>query len=214
MKRRSALKTLSLGAGYTMTGAGLAAFFGSCKSEGTMTKKDWSPAFMSHTESKVVEGILDALLPTTESSPGARELNIVQAVDNLVNKVFKKVDQENFRSGLTALGKRFKTDQQVEMADITDDHIALFMERYLGEKNTLEQQGLSKLAALSKDQISPDDMEDYHFANVLATLKDQGISAYFSNEIIATDYLNYDPIPGVFNGCIPVSEVGATWSLS
>ena len=26
MKRRSALKTLSLGAGYTMTGAGLAAF--------------------------------------------------------------------------------------------------------------------------------------------------------------------------------------------
>jgi len=214
MKRRSALKTLSLGAGYTMTGASLVAFFGSCKSEGTMVKLDWSPAFMSKTESTVIEGILDALLPTTESTPGAKELGIIQAVDNIVNKVFKKKDQDDFRSGLVALAKRFVSDQQVEMGDVSDEHIAIFMERYMGTGNSEEQQRLTKLESQSIDELDSEDIDDYHFATVLSTLKDQGISAYFSNETIATEYLNYDPIPGVYNGCVPVSEVGTTWSLS
>jgi len=215
MKRRSAIKTISLGAGYTMTGAGFMAFLSGCKSDGSMAKvaSEWAPSFLSSSEAKLVDGILEELLPKTEKTPGARELNLVQVVDNVVNKLFKQPDQEDYKEGLSALAARFKNEQNIELDNIEKKHISVFMEKYFGTSNSQEQQKFNELRWKDKSEISADELEDFHFANVLHTLREQGIETYFSHEKIATEYLSYDPVPGVFNGCIPVSEVGSVWSL-
>ena len=44
-------------------------------------------------------------------------------------------------------------------------------------------------------------------------LKSQALWAYFSSEEIGKNVLNYDPIPGEYLGCNPVSDVGKVWSL-
>jgi len=174
MKRRNVLKTISLGAGYTMTGAGFAAFISGCKQDGSIAAKgvEWAPSFMSMTETKLVENILDAFLPTTESSPGAKELKIVQVVDNVVQKLF-----------------------------------------YMGAGESKERDQLNGLTWKEKEDLKPEEMDDHYFGKILHTLRQQGISAYFSNETIATEHLSYDPIPGTYQGCIPLSDVGNSWSL-
>jgi len=45
------------------------------------------------------------------------------------------------------------------------------------------------------------------------SIKSMAIWAYFSSEEIGKNVLAYDPIPGTYEPCIPVSEVGNRWSL-
>lgn len=215
MKRRNALKTLSLGAGYTMTGAGFAAFISGCKQDGSISDVgvDWSPSFMSMTETSLIENILDAFLPTTESSPGAKELKIVQVVDNVVNKLYKAEEQSAFKKGLGQLVSRFKSEFSVEADNIEQSHIDAFMEKYMGANESEEREKLNNLTWKEQEDLKPNEMDDHYFGKLLHTIRQQGISAYFSNETIATEHLSYDPIPGVYQGCIPLSEVGNSWSL-
>ena len=44
-------------------------------------------------------------------------------------------------------------------------------------------------------------------------LKSMMVWAYFSSEEIGEKILSYDPIPGGYQGCIPLSGVGNRWSL-
>ncbi|WP_332910775.1 gluconate 2-dehydrogenase subunit 3 family protein [Algoriphagus boritolerans] len=50
-------------------------------------------------------------------------------------------------------------------------------------------------------------------SRIYRSLKSTVLWAYFTSEGIGKNVLSYDPIPGEFKGCIPVSEVGNTWSL-
>lgn len=215
MKRRNVIKTISLGAGYTLSGVGFAAFISGCKQEGTIkaTATEWAPSFMSKSHSGLVENILEAMLPKTDSSPGAKELNIIQVVDNVVNKLFNKEDQETFSEGLDALSMKFKSDFNVELDDIKQDHINGFMEKYMSPMSEEQDKKVKKLLFADKTKLSEADKADYNFINLLSTIREQGISAYFSNETIATEYLSYDPIPGAYIGCMPVSDVGNVWAL-
>jgi len=36
---------------------------------------------------------------------------------------------------------------------------------------------------------------------------------YYTSEKVGEEILSYDPVPGVFQGCIPLSDVGNAWSL-
>ena len=45
------------------------------------------------------------------------------------------------------------------------------------------------------------------------SMKSMAIWAYFTSEEIGEKVLNYDPIPGDYDGCKPLSEVGNRWSL-
>ena len=43
--------------------------------------------------------------------------------------------------------------------------------------------------------------------------KQLALLGYFSSEHVGERILNYDPIPGAFNGCVPLSQIGSAWSL-
>ena len=44
-------------------------------------------------------------------------------------------------------------------------------------------------------------------------MKDLTITGYFTSEIGATQALAYDPIPGKFNGCVPLEKDQKAWAL-
>ena len=44
-------------------------------------------------------------------------------------------------------------------------------------------------------------------------LKQFTLVGYYTSQQIGTDILVYDPIPGVYKGCIPVDEVGNAWTI-
>jgi len=51
-------------------------------------------------------------------------------------------------------------------------------------------------------------------ANIFRMLQGMTKQVYFTSEVGATQFLKYDPVPGAYKGCVPLSEVGGTWALS
>jgi len=39
------------------------------------------------------------------------------------------------------------------------------------------------------------------------------ITGYFSSELVGEKILSYDPVPGAWEPCIPVEDIGNAWSL-
>lgn len=204
MKRRNALKTISLGVGVTVTAGSFATLLHSCKSEPTDT---WLPAFFQDGDVKIVHQILDQLLPTTDS-PGAGDLNIVRVLDNTVNKLYKEKDQVDFRDGLAAISSRIE-----KMKSDSDDVYTSFMEKYMGVRSDEEKEKFNTLINKERDEVGQDQMDDYLFSKAIYNIRQMGINSYFQSEVIGTEHLSYDPIPGEYSGCVPLSDIGNSWSL-
>ena len=43
--------------------------------------------------------------------------------------------------------------------------------------------------------------------------KQLAVIGYYASEQIGEHVLNYDPIPGTFEGCVPAETIGNAWSL-
>lgn len=215
MKRRSAVKTLSLGIGYTMTASGMAVFMNSCKQDGTLKEvaAEWKPSFLSPSETTLLESILDVMLPTTEASPGYREVSAIQMFDNTLSKLWKKEDQADFKLGLDQVLSRVQTDGAGSIEELTISYIEPFLEKYMGKVSDEENDRRWGLIKADKAELSAGDMQDHYFHKFIHNIRNLGISTYFSNETIATEYLAYDPVPGGYNGCMQLEEGQRSWSL-
>ncbi|MFK7980382.1 MAG: gluconate 2-dehydrogenase subunit 3 family protein, partial [Saprospiraceae bacterium] len=44
------------------------------------------------------------------------------------------------------------------------------------------------------------------------SMKSLALWGYFSSEEIGREVLNYDPVPGDYQGCVPLADIGNQWS--
>ena len=49
----------------------------------------------------------------------------------------------------------------------------------------------------------------------ILVMKELAMLGFFTSEVGATQLLQYDPLPGAYRGCVPLSAAGAgrTWAL-
>ena len=45
------------------------------------------------------------------------------------------------------------------------------------------------------------------------TMKDLTLLGYYTSEIGATRELRHEPVPGRFDGCVPLADIGRTWAV-
>lgn len=163
---------------------------------------DWTPEFFSLEQSHTIAALVDHLLPKT-NTPGALELGVDRFVDLMLRQQYGAEDQKKFLSGLTDFE-----------ADCLQANGHNFSSCSAAEKNTLLQKYEAASAPIPPNvwggQIG--EFAEPHFYRKLKALT---LLGYFSSEEIGEEVLNYDPIPGRWNGCIPLSEVknGYSWAL-
>lgn len=86
-----------------------------------------------------------------------------------------------------------------------------FKESFLALRSWMTEQAdlATAFAKLEGENAAPKDVTDAY-----RNLKQQAISLYLATEPVATEFLNYLPVPGPYQGCIPVSEVdNKAWAL-
>lgn len=210
MKRRTALKTISLGVGVTISGSALMGVLGSCKSETTAT--GWQPSYLSPRDASLVTEIADIILPPTET-PGAKDVGVIVYMDGIIDQVYKAEDKEKFAAGLAECKKKLASyKEEDDSYDIDREEITSVVQEYLGKYSQEEWDDFNGMVYGDP----PDDLaelEKYNISSFLKSVKDLSIAAYFGSEIIGTEHLSYLPIPGEYLGCIPLSDVGNAWSL-
>ena len=190
MKRRDVLKGLGLSMGYVVATPTVISILQSCKNEPTTV--EWMPAFFSPDEGKVLKNIVDLIIPTTDDSPGAVDVNVHKFIDAYLNQVSDKGEQEAYKKGMEALiatlGKPIKNC-------MLEDYDAVLAKYFSTDSN---------IADLDESAMK-----------TLKGIRSRTIWGFKTSEEIGEKVLAYDPVPGVYSGCISLQETteGKVWSL-
>ncbi|GAB4045853.1 gluconate 2-dehydrogenase subunit 3 family protein [Spirosoma litoris] len=127
--------------------------------------------------------VADVIIPTT-STPGAKAAGAEKFIVRVMRDCYPKADQEQFYAGLAKLDASSKTK-------FGKDFVSLDT----AQKNEMVKQTMT---------------DDKPF---FLRMKELTTTGYFTSEIGATKALEYLPVPGQFNGCMPLKPGQKTWAL-
>lgn len=197
MDRRSALKKTGLLAGAAVAMPSMLSILQSCKNEPRLT---WQPEFFTEDEAKTIGTLVDTILPRTDT-PGALDVKVDVFIDKVIAKTYDKEGQESMRS---------------EIADFNTECKNNFGDVFINLDETKRNEVL-KAAEIKNGKFNPGvwgravgNQEPIGFYR---SMKSMAIWAYTTSEEIGKNVLSYLPVPGNFEACIPVSDVGNKWSL-
>ncbi|MDH3243025.1 MAG: gluconate 2-dehydrogenase subunit 3 family protein [Saprospiraceae bacterium] len=146
---------------------------------------DWRPEALTPKEVLIVAALAEQILPET-STPGARQAGVERFIDSMVAGYLPEAERNAFMDGLASLAERKFTGKTPE-----EQHVMV-----------------TELAEEARQQEQDADTKPFF---LLA--KEMTVLGFFTSEVGATQVLNYDPIPGDFQGCMPLDEAGGkTWA--
>ncbi|WP_299554019.1 gluconate 2-dehydrogenase subunit 3 family protein [Seonamhaeicola sp.] len=198
MKRRDALKNIGLSLGYAAMAPSALSILQSCTTE----VEKWVPQFLSIDQGIVVKNLVDLILPKTEKTPGALEVNVPEFIDLLAFKSYEEKEQTKFKKEIeTVVGELTKgKDPEFQISDLKTEAYDALLAKYLKTKPE-DRQGYNKEQKLAY--------------SALAGLRAKAVWAYKNSELVGETILAYNPVPGGQKGCIDVNEAtgGKAWSL-
>lgn len=197
MDRRKALKKTGLLAGATVLMPSMLSLLQSCKEE---TRLDWQPLFLNEEEAKTISKIVDMILPRTDT-PGALDVKADMFIDKVIAKTYDEKAQQDIRSEIAAFNAECKKnfgDSFINLNEADSSKVLQAAESSSGKFN----RGVWGTTVGEQEPVG-----------FYRALKAMAVWAYFTSEEIGEKVLSYDPIPGVYESCKPLSEVGNRWSL-
>ena len=195
MKRREAIKGLGMSLGLVVATPTVISLLQSCKSD---PKIDWTPNFLSPEEGLTIKKIVGLILPGTDALPSATEVNIPEFIDKYLSVLAGNEEKKSYKTGIAAITNALGGSPQ----KTSDDDYTNLLTKYL----SADQE--EKEAFKQKE-------EDNLILQTLYKIRDKAIWGYRNSQKVGMEILAYDPIPGVYNGCIPLEEAtgGKAWSL-
>ena len=197
MERRKALQRTGLLAGSSVLMPSMLSLFQSCKKENRL---HWQPLFLKEEEAKTISVLVDMILPRTET-PGALDVNADMFIDKVFAETYDIAEQENIRAEITA----FNTDCKKKFKAIFVDLSEADRTKVLQEAEATTGKFNPGVWGTSVGEQKP--------IGFYRSMKSMAIWAYFTSKEMGEKVLSYDPIPGNYEPCKPLSEVGNRWSL-
>jgi gluconate 2-dehydrogenase gamma chain len=145
-------------------------------------------AHFTPAQAAVAGAAADRILPRTDT-PGAADVGVPAFLDRFYGEFMSDDERRLFAAGLDAIEAAAKAAHGGSFASLT-----------IAQQDAV----LSGVAAAQQDQ-SP---------SSFGLIRSITILGYFSSERVAKEVLNYDPVPGRFDGCMPLEQVkGRDWFL-
>ena len=191
MKRRKALKNISLYISGTLVAPTSSIMLNSCSSPSK--ELDWIPKNLNNDEAFLLTEIANTIIPNSEY-PGAIAVGVPNEIESYVFNVYEVENISKFRDGIN------------KFDDFLNNNPSKFSKSFY-ESNLSENTEI--LNSIQKN-------EDSLIRRIYMTLKSLVITSYFRSEVGATQVLKYNGpsiILGKYRGCIPFEEVGKTWAI-
>jgi hypothetical protein len=197
MDRRSALKKTGLLAGAAVAMPTMLSLLQSCRNEPRLT---WKPEFFTEEEATTIGTLVDMILPRTDT-PGALDVQVDVFIDRVISQTYDQEGQQYMRNEISTFNNRCIEKFGTIFASLdVSKRVAVLtaLEKSSGKFNP----GIWGTAIGNQEPIG-----------FYRSMKSMAIWAYFTSEEIGEQVLSYDPIPGSYEPCKPLSEVGNRWSL-
>lgn len=201
MDRRAILKYTAYATGYAITAPLVSAFLSGCNAE--PAAPDYIPSFLSEETYLSLRAMTNVMLPAT-ATPGAVEVGVPEFIDLVLDKYTEEEEQLKIKEGLNAWLSSVQESPE-------EPYHKFSAEEQLRLLNELDAEAKAKAESLEGVPLT----EEEHLAQWPWWINFKGliINSYFASARVGTEVLAYDPVPGVYQGCIPLEEVGKTWSL-
>lgn len=186
MNRREALRRTALLLGGAVSAPTIAALLAGCDAHSG--EKGWSPRALVGDQTELVATIAEHIIPETDT-PGARSTGVHRFIDTMLAEYYTPDERRRFLAGLDDVDARAKRSG-----------------------------GKSFLRLAAKDQVAligELDRDAYAQAATpfFRTMKELTILGYYTSESGATRELHHVRVPGRFEGCLPLAQVGRTWAV-
>lgn len=196
MNRREALQQIAWLMGGAISAPALLGLLNGCTAR---QQTGWKPVFLTEEQGALVAEIVEIMIPRTDT-PGAQDVGVPAFIDVMLKDAYPKEDQERFVAGL----KEFDAQAQSK-------HRLPFMQLDPSQRTSLVQT-THDIATAAERSYTGDGLPSRPF--ILMT-KELALLGYFTSQAGATQVLQYNPLPGVFRGCVALSEAGTgkTWAV-
>jgi len=188
MDRREVLRRVAFIMGGAVSAPTVSAFLTGCQrsEEATVELFTFTPDQLER-----VSVIAEHIIPATET-PGAKDAGVPEFIDLMLHHCYEEEERNSFLSGLDQV----ETDAQEKNGD---SFVELSSEQQLSllkdyQTEALAQQGEGNPPAF------------IHMMRELTLL------GYFTSEVGATQALEYVPVPGRYEGCIPLEADHKAWA--
>lgn len=179
MNRRSAIKKTGLLFGTGLTLATGTTILQSCRDD--KRGVDWEPKFLSKDNALLVSDITNILIPDKDIPDTVKNL-IPKCIDVVLLDYSQKEEQDDFSNGIKEFNLRCENDMGITFADCSSDQKMTFLKK--------EEEGF----------VGSEEPTFY------GTLKQLIFESFFQTEQ-GVQLLDFNPLPGGFRGCVPLSDL-------
>ena len=197
MNRRNALRNTGLLVGAAAWTPSLLTLLQSCRSE---PRLGWQPQFLSEDEARFLGAFVDTLLPATDT-PGGLDVKVDIFLDRVFAQTYNAEAQQQIREEMAAFN-----------ADVARQFGAPFAELDATDRAAAFNASETKSAKFN-GQVWGTAAGEQAPVGFYRSLKLMVLGAYLSSEEIGAKVLRYDPVPGTYEGCVPLGPGEKMWSL-
>jgi len=189
--RREALRRAALLLGAALAAPTVAGVLAGCRAS-RVPDGAWAPRALTRAQAELVAAIAEHILPETDT-PGARAAGVHRFIDAMLAESYPPVERKRFLEGLA------EVDARAGRASSRP-----FLQCAVGDQRAL-------LEVLDREALagSVDPLEPPFFR----TMKQLTLVGYYTSEIGATRELHHAPVPGRYDGCVPLAQIGRTWAV-
>jgi hypothetical protein len=152
----------------------------------------WTPMALTPDQARLVDVVAELIMPATDT-PGARQAGVPQFIDRALADYCDKAQAQLLRTGLDRMDADARAAHGDAFIALTPPQQVALLTGYDREASAVRNQ-------------TPNQP---HF---FLALEDLVTIGYFTSEPGATVALRYDPVPGAYHGCVPLSELGRAWA--
>lgn len=226
MNRRDAISRVALLMGGTLSAPTLMAFGGEAHVPQAMSA-DFS---LNAAQRSLVAEVAEHIIPRT-TTPGAKEAGVGAFIELMLKDCYKAQEQQNFLDGLADLDERATKAHSKKFLETTPaEQVAILKQVEKRTMDMLKNANVKQVKVgdnVDKQIIENENIEedkknqkvDKEAAKKVAgtpfwrLMKELTMFGYFTSEQGATQALDYVPIPGRFEGCIPLKKGQKAYAL-
>ena len=139
-------------------------------------------SYLTPEQGAIAAAVADRILPRTDT-PGAADVGVPAFIDRLYGEYMSADEQKLLLSGLDEIESAAKAAHATSFPALT----------------TEQKDGVLLRVAASQEGRDP---------SSFALIRSATVVGYFTSEQVGMKVLHYDPVPGAYDGCVPIEQVG------
>lgn len=195
MNRREALRLLAAAGILPMAAPNLFAL----RKARTLLGATETPRTLNPHQFATVKTIAEMILPKTET-PGAADVGATEFIDLILTEWYEAEERKTFLMGLDAVDTRSQSLFTKNFVDCTESQQSEILVE-LGEKMVEELE--------ARGDLHPRRARRSSHISFYPMLRNLTLTAYYTSEAGATQELQFDMIPGRFDGCVQIAAAPA-----